>query len=99
VIQIPGEGPQFTYAFAEAQNRLLGISAQTIGTGPATQETLQLAARCLEQTLHDQDYLTACEQNGRSRLGTLGASQRIAQLILQNLKSGETPSSSYSLKS
>ncbi len=31
IVQIAGEGPQFTYAFAEAQDRLLGLSVQTIG--------------------------------------------------------------------
>ncbi|MEM1232018.1 MAG: hypothetical protein AAGI15_15855, partial [Pseudomonadota bacterium] len=45
------QGPQFNYAFAEAQDRLLGISAQTIGTGPATAETLVAAAHCLQATL------------------------------------------------
>ncbi len=91
VIQIPGEGPQFNYAFAEAQDRLLGISAQTIGTGPATRATLQAAARCLEKTLPDTEYLAACVQNGRDRLGTPGASKRIAQLILDNLNADAGP--------
>ena len=85
VIQIPGEGPQFRYSFAEAQNRLLGISAQTIGRGPASQETLQAAARCLQNTLNDQDYLAKCVENGRTRLGIPGASKRVVQLILNNL--------------
>jgi uncharacterized protein (TIGR03492 family) len=88
VIQIPGEGPQFNYAFAEAQDRLLGISAQTIGTGPATPQTLKEAAHCLQKTLADQAYLEACVENGRTRLGTPGASKRIAKLILDNLESG-----------
>jgi len=87
VIQIPGQGPQFNYAFAEAQDRLLGIAAQTVGTGPATPETLVEAAHCLQKTLNDPDYLAACVEYGRDRLGTPGASQRIAQLILDNLKS------------
>ena len=99
VIQIPGKGPQFCYAFAEAQDRLLGLSAQTIGTGPATQQTLQEAARCLQKTLQDQDYLAACVENGRTRLGTPGASQRIARLILQNLERDDVPSSSPALDS
>ncbi len=85
VIQIPGEGPQFNYAFAEAQDRLLGLSAQTIGQAPADQSTLREAAHCLQKTLADQDYLTACIDHGRARLGTPGASERIAQLILDNL--------------
>ncbi|HEY9887585.1 MAG TPA: lipid-A-disaccharide synthase-related protein [Candidatus Obscuribacterales bacterium] len=91
VIQIPGEGPQFNYAFAEAQDRLLGISAQTIGTGPATPETLKEAAHCLQKTLRDKDYLIACVDNGRSRLGTPGASKRIARLILDNLDADPVP--------
>ena len=85
-IQIPGDGPQFNYAFAEAQERLLGFSVQTIGTGPANQQTLQDAANCLQRTLQDVDYLAACAEKGPTRQGTLGASKRIAQLILQNLE-------------
>ncbi|MEM0982061.1 MAG: lipid-A-disaccharide synthase-related protein [Cyanobacteria bacterium P01_H01_bin.58] len=87
VIQIPGEGPQFNYAFAEAQDRLLGLSAQTIGTGPASPETLKEAAQCMQRTLRDQAYLTACFDNGRSRLGIPGASKRIVRLILEQLQS------------
>lgn len=85
VIQIPGHGPQFTYAFAEAENRMLGPSVRTIGTGPATPETLRQAAHCLQTTLNDQDYLQACAKNGRERLGIPGASHRIAEFILAKL--------------
>lgn len=85
VIQIAGNGPQFTYAFAEAQERLLGLSAQTIGTGPANQAILEEAAHCLQKTVKDRDYLTACEKNGRERLGITGASHRIAEFIAQTL--------------
>ncbi|MEG3436454.1 lipid-A-disaccharide synthase-related protein [Pannus brasiliensis CCIBt3594] len=89
VIQIPGKGPQFTYAFAEAQTRLLGISAQTIGTEPATPEILRQAARGVLETLADKEYLAACVKNGIDRLGTPGASFRIARYLLETL--GETP--------
>jgi uncharacterized protein (TIGR03492 family) len=85
VIQIPGDGPQFTYAFAEAENRMLGPSVQTIGTGPATDATLQEAAHCLQKTLENTDYLQACEKNGRERLGIPGASHRIAEFVVQQL--------------
>ncbi|ASC70076.1 Putative Glycosyltransferases protein [Halomicronema hongdechloris C2206] len=85
VIQIPGPGPQFTYAFAEAQTRLLGISAQTIGTEPATETTLRLAAQRVADTLRDQAYLAACVDNGRARLGPAGGSLRIAKHILFHL--------------
>jgi uncharacterized protein (TIGR03492 family) len=85
VIQIPGPGPQFTYAFAEAENRMLGTSVQTIGTGPATEETLRSAALCLERTLGDQKYLADCSEQGRTRLGQPGGSTRIAEFIIQQL--------------
>jgi uncharacterized protein (TIGR03492 family) len=85
VIQVPGAGPQFTYAFAEAQTRLLGVSAQTIGTEPATPEILRQAAQRTVETLQDQAYLQACVENGRQRFGPLGASDRIAQGVLAYL--------------
>ncbi|WP_315791047.1 lipid-A-disaccharide synthase-related protein [Fischerella sp. JS2] len=88
VIQIPGEGPQFTYQFAEAQTRLLGINAQTIGTKPATPEILQQAARRVIETLQDADYLAKCKENGPERFGPPGASERIARFLLTYL--GET---------
>ncbi|BAY29596.1 hypothetical protein NIES2107_14390 [Nostoc carneum NIES-2107] len=85
IIQIPGEGPQFTYQFAEAQTRLLGISAQTIGTGPATPETLKQAAQRVVETLQDADYLAKCQKNGPERFGPPGASERIARFLLNSL--------------
>ncbi|MFN6480295.1 lipid-A-disaccharide synthase-related protein [Nostoc sp. DedQUE07] len=88
IIQIPGEGPQFTYQFAEAQTRLLGISAQTIGTKPATPEILKQAAKRVVETLEDSDYLAKCKENGPERFGPPGASERIARFILNSL--GET---------
>ncbi|MDZ8260291.1 lipid-A-disaccharide synthase-related protein [Nostoc sp. ChiQUE01b] len=88
IIQIPGEGPQFTYQFAEAQTRLLGISAQTIGTKPATPEILKQAAKRVVETLEDSDYLAKCKENGPQRFGPPGASERIARFLLNSL--GET---------
>jgi uncharacterized protein (TIGR03492 family) len=85
VIQIPGEGPQFTYQFAEAQTRLLGMSAQTIGTKPATPEILKQAAKRVIETLEDSDYLAKCKENGPERFGPPGASERIARFLLNSL--------------
>jgi uncharacterized protein (TIGR03492 family) len=85
VIMIAGQGPQFTYAFAEAQERLLGISAQTIGKKPATPEILREAAQRTVETLQDKTYLAACRENGRQRLGPAGASIRIANILLTYL--------------
>ena len=85
IIQIPGEGPQFTYAFAEAQTRLLGINAQTIGTKAATPAILEEAAQCVIKTLCDREYIADCEKAGKKRFGEAGASFRIAQVLLEQL--------------
>ncbi len=85
IVQIAGEGPQFTYAFAEAQDRLLGSSVQTIGKRAATPEILKEAAACVVKTVEDEDYARACVENGQARFGPFGASARIANLILIHL--------------
>lgn len=85
IVQIAGEGPQFTYAFAEAQDRLLGLSVQTIGQQAATPAILQEAAQCVVKTIEDTEYLQQCVENGLARFGPFGASARIANLILRNM--------------
>ncbi|MEM9156562.1 MAG: lipid-A-disaccharide synthase-related protein [Cyanobacteria bacterium J06642_2] len=86
VLQLAGQGPQFNYAFAEAQQRLLGLSSQTFGEdGPATDADLQQAARCLVETLTNRDYLARCIKHGRDRFGPPGASKRIATAVLDAL--------------
>ena len=86
VIQIAGNGPQFSYRFAEAQQRLLGLSVQTIGTEPATPQILQEAAQSVKRTLSDRDYLERCQQNGIERIGAKGGSERLAEAIAQQLE-------------
>ncbi|MEC4805445.1 MAG: lipid-A-disaccharide synthase-related protein [Jaaginema sp. PMC 1079.18] len=76
-IAIPGDGPQYTYAFAEAQSRLLGPSL-------ILAQTPQKAAQSLEKLLRDPDRLQLIAENGRQRLGEPGAAHRIAK-TLQNL--------------
>jgi len=85
IVQIAGEGPQFTYAFAEAQDRLLGLSVQTIGEQAATPEILKEAAECVVRTIEDTKYLQACVENGQQRFGPFGAAARIANMILSNM--------------
>lgn len=86
VIQIPGFGPQFTYAFAEAQMRLLGSSVQTIGTSPQEVNLSAKVANNIWSILADSTYLKNCQQNGQERVGKAGGSQGIAQQILKFLK-------------
>ncbi len=85
VIQILGNGPQFSYRFAEAQERLLGLSVQTIGKEPATPEILIEAARCVKKTLGDRHYLERCQQNGLERVGAKGGSKRLAEAIASQI--------------
>ncbi|MEM9487277.1 MAG: lipid-A-disaccharide synthase-related protein [Cyanobacteria bacterium P01_F01_bin.116] len=90
ILQIPGAGPQFTYAFAEAQDRLLGLSVKTVGTKAATPDILQEAAQYAVDIIQDQDYLKACIANGQERFGPFGASYRIANVVLETLEQLKT---------
>ena len=86
ILQVPGEGPQFTYAFAEAQDRLLGLSVKTVGTEPATPTILKEAAQYAVEVIQDKTYLDACIANGQERFGPFGASYRIAKVVLDTLE-------------
>ena len=61
---VPGNGPAFTYRFAEAQNRLLGDSVQVIGIQPANSHIIKEAAWAVDRTLQDDKYLASCIKNG-----------------------------------
>jgi uncharacterized protein (TIGR03492 family) len=87
IVQIPGAGPQFTYTFAEAQMRLLGLSIQTIGTKPATIETIDRAAQVIRQTLSDPDYLKRCQDNGLERIGGAGGAAKMARIFFDRCQS------------
>lgn len=77
-ITLPGQGPQFTPAFAEAQTRLLGRSIIYV------KEMNQLAST-LRQLLQDSEQLTAIAHNGPQRMGKCGAADRIAHKLVQIL--------------
>ncbi|MEP6518251.1 lipid-A-disaccharide synthase-related protein [Microcoleus vaginatus] len=85
VIAVPGNGPAFTYRFAEAQNRLLGDSVQVIGTKPANSDILKEAALAVDRTLQDDKYLASCIQNGLERMGQAGGSIKIANYVANYL--------------
>ncbi len=77
-ITLPGQGPQFTPTFAEAQTRLLGRSIIYV------QDMNQLAPT-LRQLLQDSERLTAIAHNGPQRMGKPGAADRIAHKLTQIL--------------
>ncbi|MEN9226997.1 MAG: lipid-A-disaccharide synthase-related protein [Thermostichus sp. HHBFW_bins_43] len=77
VITLPGEGPQFTPRFAEAQTRLLGcaIYLTVVHQAPAILQQL------LERLATDPTYTAHLQAHGRQRMGSPGAAQRIAAQI------------------
>jgi uncharacterized protein (TIGR03492 family) len=78
-IIIPGEGPQFTPAFAEGQTRLLGESVILI-------EQPSAVAAELRSLLHDPQRLQQIAENGKRRMGDPGAADRIADHLIQILR-------------
>lgn len=81
VVQIPGYGPQFTYRFAEAQMRLLGLSVSTVGKKPNEPNLFRHTAQEVIKILHNPDYLHSCVANGKERMGEKGGSEEIARQI------------------
>ncbi|MDX2272991.1 MAG: lipid-A-disaccharide synthase-related protein [Cyanobacteriota bacterium] len=81
VVTLPGLGPQFTAKFAEAQTRLLGSSIflATPSTAAATIQHL------LTRLQSDPDFRPQRQAHGQRRMGSPGASQRIAQQIQKML--------------
>ena len=75
---IPGAGPQFTPAFAEAQTRLLGESVILVAQARDVGVEIQ---RLLAQP----DRLQSIAQNGLLRMGTQGAANRIARCLVSQL--------------
>ncbi|MFZ4639886.1 MAG: lipid-A-disaccharide synthase-related protein [Nodosilinea sp.] len=80
VVQIAGQGPQFTYRFAEAQMRLLGDSVTTIGQpyGKVGAQDIGAIATTLVAKVQDQGYRQRCLANGLERVGEPGGSRGIA---------------------
>ena len=85
VLQIPGAGPQFTYAFAEAQMRLLGPGVITLP--PAV--PLAQAVPLILKILADGEFLNLCSRQGQERVGPPGGSGAIADALYRLLLAGE----------
>ena len=77
-IIMPGNGPQCTFAFVEAQTRLLGCSV-TLVTHP------QEAGKAISELLNDRQKLQEIAHNGETRMGTPGAAKRIALKLKETL--------------
>jgi uncharacterized protein (TIGR03492 family) len=77
-IIMPGTGPQFTYAFAEAQSRLLGCSIMMV-------ESCDRVSQAILQVINEPQQLQQIALNGKRRMGEPGAAQRIANCLHQKL--------------
>ena len=77
-IIMPGEGPQFTYAFAEAQSRLLGCSIILV-------ENPNQVSRAIADVLNNPQRLEQIALNGKRRMGDSGAALRIAKCLRSRL--------------
>jgi uncharacterized protein (TIGR03492 family) len=75
-ITIPGKGPQFTFAFAEAQSRLLGRSVTLAN------QAAEVGAK-VRSLLANPDEFHVIAENGWRRMGKPGAAQRIAECIIE----------------
>ncbi|MBE9190021.1 hypothetical protein IQ230_06525 [Gloeocapsopsis crepidinum LEGE 06123] len=75
-IAFPGNGPQYTYAFAEAQSRHLGSSLTLV-------EHPKQVADAVRSLLQDPTRLQQIAENGYQRMGEPGAAHRIAQCLVQ----------------
>jgi uncharacterized protein (TIGR03492 family) len=75
-ITIPGKGPQFTFAFAEAQSRLLGCSVTLAN------QAIEVGAK-VRSLLANPDEFHVISENGWKRMGKPGAAKRIAECIIE----------------
>lgn len=80
-IAIPGSGPQFTPAFADAQSRLLGPSLILVKHPAEVADAVQFLWR-------DPDRLQLIADNGLRRMGEPGAAARIAEYLLDRFVKG-----------
>ncbi len=77
-IIMPGKGPQFTSAFAEAQSRLLGCSILMV-------DNPQQVGKAIAQVMNDPQQLINIALNGKRRMGKAGAAKRIAHCLQKKL--------------
>lgn len=83
VITIPGRGPQFTRRFAHLQRQLLGESVLVVDQ--ADRERPAAVAQAFWTLMEDCDRLSDIRRNGRERMGSAGAADRIAEFVVDQL--------------
>lgn len=85
VLQVAGDGPQFTAAFAEAQRRLLGPTVFCAPGEPDHPQTLAAAAdlvmELVERSRTDPDLQRQCRHEAQRRLGSSGGGPTMAAAI------------------
>ena len=85
VLQLPGRGPQFTAAFAEAQRRLLGptvfCAPGETGSTRNLEESARLALELLNRSQTDPELQQQCRLEAERRLGSRGGGRRMAEAI------------------
>ncbi len=85
VLQIAGEGPQFTANFAEAQRRLLGptvfCAEGPTGTKKTLKTTAKMAIKLLKRIKTDKSFQNACKHQAQYRIGIEKGGQNIARSI------------------
>ncbi len=89
VLQLVGDGPQFTDNFAEAQRRLLGPGLFCAPGSAGSEEQLQGTAKLLEQLLNrllvDQRWHEELRQLGDERIGSGGGAAKMSTDLLERL--------------
>lgn len=83
-ITLPGEGPQFTKAFATVQAKMLGPSIQIV-------EDINQVGNAIALLIQDLERLQLIYQNGRHRMGEPGAGKRIAAKIIATMNDESKP--------
>ncbi|QNJ04405.1 lipid-A-disaccharide synthase-related protein [Synechococcus sp. PROS-U-1] len=85
VLQVPGQGPQFTAAFAEAQRRLLGptvfCAPGESGSHEALEASAELAMALLDRCHGDPAFQQQCQVEAQRRIGEPGGGPRMAAAI------------------
>ena len=89
VLQLPGNGPQFTAGFAEAQRRLLGPTVfcadSPVGSEALFDATAKMAMELLERIVRDPALRRDCRQQAMQRLGPEGGGDKMANVISELL--------------